>query len=283
MRHAQQGRLWANVLGVLAMLVFCFVLVNSLYFSAPHRVRFRRDIAQKAQLNALTAALELVKNEFQTYPPSEANDPTGRPYCGAMKLAEALIGRDQHGIHARSAYRVDGLDPNGLQPLYPAKPDVANLKLRKGPFVTAKNANAYRLVDIYGKGNTGLFPEDTLVLCDCYRRARPGGAKTGMPILYYRADPLGTTHDVNHPDNLQNIYRYQDNQALVLLGKPGKPGGVHALADPKRFYQNTQNPKSGATPEPYRRDSFILISAGEDGEYGDADDICNFDWKYCER
>jgi hypothetical protein len=281
-KHAQQGKLWASVLAVFGVLVFCFILVNS-YFSAPHRVRFRRDVVQKAQLNALAAALELVQNEFQTYPPSEANDPVGRPYCGAMKLAEALIGRDQRGIHARSEYRVDGLDPNGLKPLYPPKPDTANLQLRKGPFVMGKNANAYRLVDIYGKGNTGPFPEDTLVLCDCYRRARPGGAKTGMPILYYRADPLGTTHDVNHPDNPRNIYHYQDNQALVLLGKPDKPGGVHALADAKRFYQNTENPKSRATSEPYRRDSFILISAGWDGEYGDADDICNFEWKYHER
>jgi type II secretory pathway pseudopilin PulG len=282
MRLAQQGKLWTSVLAVLVVLVSSFVLVNSL-LNAPPRVRFRRNAAEKAQLNALAAALELVQNEFQTYPPSEANDPTGRPYCGAMKLAEALIGRDQRGIHARSAYRVDGLDPNGLKPLYPPKPDTANLQLRKGPFVMVKNANACRLVDIYGKGNTGPFPEDTLVLCDCYRRARPGGAKTGMPILYYRADPLGTTHDVNHPDNPRNIYHYQDNQALVLLGKPDKPGGVHALADAKRFYQNTENPKSRATSEPYRRDSFILISAGWDGEYGDADDICNFEWKYHER
>jgi hypothetical protein len=27
-------------------------------------------------------------------------------------------------------------------------------------------------------------------------------------------------------------------------------------------------------------DSFILISAGQDGLYGTADDICNFEWKY---
>ena len=36
-------------------------------------------------------------------------------------------------------------------------------------------------------------------------------------------------------------------------------------------------------PEPHRRDTFILISAGGDGLYGTADDICNFEWKYRDR
>jgi len=33
---------------------------------------------------------------------------------------------------------------------------------------------------------------------------------------------------------------------------------------------------------PHRADTFILISAGQDGQYGTADDICNFEWKYRE-
>jgi hypothetical protein len=279
MRRARQGKLWTNMLVLLVplvALVFYFAFVRG-------KVRInvdRRNAPQKGRYGALNAAVELFANEFGSYPPSDANDPTGQPYCGAMKLVEAVIGRDLLGLHVRSAYRVDGLDPNGLKPLYPPKPDAANLKLRKGPFVMAKNANAYRLVDIYGKGNTGPFPEDTLVLCDTYGHKRPSGQKTGMPILYYRADSLGDAHDFNNPDSARNIYHYQDNQALLALGVPGKPGEKHPLADPKRFYQNTLSPKSRATPEPYRRDSFILISAGWDGEYGTADDICNFEWRY---
>jgi hypothetical protein len=30
-------------------------------------------------------------------------------------------------------------------------------------------------------------------------------------------------------------------------------------------------------PLPYRADSFILISAGKDGDFGTADDVFNFD------
>ena len=147
----------------------------------------------------------------------------------------------------------------------------------------AENANAWRFVDIYGAGNMGPFAESTFVLCDPYARERPSGEKTGMPILYYRANPSGITHAVMNPDTPQNIYSYKDNQALLALGVPGQPGATHPLADPKRFYLNTQNCRNRAKPEPHRPDTFILISAGADGLYGTADDICNFQWKYRKR
>jgi hypothetical protein len=240
-------------------------------------------VQQKAQLHALYMAMEIFGNEFDGYPPSDTNDRTGRPYCGAMKLAEALMGQDLQGFHTRSTYRVDGMDPNGLTQLYPPTPDRANLRARKGPFLQAERANAWRLADIYGKGNTGPFLGSTLVLCDTYVKKRPSGLRTGMPILYYRADPSGTTHDVNNPDNPENIYTYKDNEALLLLGVPGKPAKTHPLANPKRLYLNTQSSQIFLKPRPYRADTFILISAGPDGLYGTADDICNFEWEYRER
>jgi hypothetical protein len=87
------------------------------------------DVKQKAQFHLFNAAIELSNNEFDAYPPSDANDPTGQPYCGAMKLVEALMGQDLLGFHVKSAYRADGLDPNSLTPLYPPEPDAANLQL----------------------------------------------------------------------------------------------------------------------------------------------------------
>ena len=41
-----------------------------------------------------------------------------------------------------------------------------------------------------------------------------------------------------------------------------------------------QSCKIVTTSRPFNADKFILISAGYDGEYGTADDVCNFDWKY---
>jgi hypothetical protein len=273
---------------LLIVLVFFLAVFGFLvFYPSPHKPH--AGIQQKAQFNSMNAAAELFANEFDDYPPSDANDPTGQPYCGVMKLTEALMGQDLLGFHSSSIFRRDGLDAGGMQ-LYPLGIDNLpvdlrnrNLKARKGPFLQAENANAWRLVDIYGKGNTGPLLETTFVLCDTYTRVRPSGEKTGMPILYYRANPSGIAHDVVNPDNPQNTYRYQDNQALLALGVPGQLGATHPLADPKRFYLNTQDYRTPSRPARDRRDSFILISAGADGLYGTADDICNFEWKYRER
>jgi hypothetical protein len=230
----------------------------------------------------MDTALGLFRNECEVYPPSDANDSTGKPYCGAMKLAEALMGQDLLGFHSKSGFWRDGLDLDTRMPLYPLNPPEDNLKQRKGPYLAAESAMAWRLADIYGKGKTGPFPEDTYVLCDTYIHKRSGGKKTGMPILYYKADRFGTSHDANEPANPTNIYGYRDNQALINLGVPGDPKAAHPLADPKRFYLNTRNHLIKTASQPYRADSYILISAGPDGLYGTADDICNFNWKYHE-
>ncbi|MBM4024196.1 MAG: hypothetical protein FJ280_02165 [Planctomycetes bacterium] len=287
MRRTQQGKLDAKTWIVLAV---GLAFYGFLFLATKPRVRRPQpNVYQKAQFNALNAVCELFANEFEGYPPSEANDPAGQAYCGAMKLAEATMGQDLFGFHTKSIFRRDGLGVEEV-PLYPADMDALPVALREssrrdrqGPFLQAENANAWRLSHIYGAGNTGPFAENTFVLCDVYPRVRPSGEKPGMPILYYRAHPSGTLHDVGNPDNPQNIYHYQDNHTLVLLGVPGQPGVRHPLADPKRFYLNTLNRKSPSKSEPHRRDSFILISAGSDGLYGTADDVCNFEWKYRER
>ncbi len=164
-----------------------------------------------ARLRSIEVGLGLFSREVGGYPPSDANDPLGVPYCGAMKLTEAVMGRDLRGFHSRSGFRADGLDPNGGARLYPGNPDRDNLTARKGPYLQAERANASRLADVYGKGNTGPFDENHYVLCDTFLRKRPSGKKTGMPILYYRADRKGTAHDVNDPDSPANIYDYRDN------------------------------------------------------------------------
>lgn len=201
-----------------------------------------------------------------------------------MKLAEAVVGRDLRGFHPQSVYRADGRDADTHLPFYPdGEPSAENLKVRRGPYLPAESANAFRLADVYGKDNTGPFPQNALVLCDHYVRKRPGGKKTGMPILYYRADPSGTTHDADNPEDPNNIYHYGDNHALVVLGVPREPNAIHPLSDPRRFYLNTQRDRIITSSRPYRADTYILISAGCDGLYGTADDICNFEWKYRER
>ncbi|MBN2132405.1 MAG: hypothetical protein JW741_23085, partial [Sedimentisphaerales bacterium] len=208
-----RGAVWIWLLLFACLLLFAFFVLPEIH-SPPIRAR---NIKQRAQFHSCEAALELLANEFGHIPPSDANDETGLPYCGAMKLTEALMGRDLLGFHPHSVFRLDGTDPNTGRLLYAA----VTLEGRRGPFLPLESARAHRLVDVYGKGKTGPFAEHVHVLCDCYEQERPGGKKTGMPVLYYRADTKGAAHDVNDPDNPANIYDYRDNQALIALGVPG--------------------------------------------------------------
>jgi hypothetical protein len=121
------------------------------------------------------------------------------------------------------------------------------------------------------------------------------GNKIGMPILYYKADTSRTEHDRTMPaacgNPHYNIYDRCDNQDLVDIPLPWvtPAGPVHPMdstgsptllpgvnSDAGIFYDETQNKKITTDQRPYMADSYILMSAGFDGEYGTSDDIFNF-------
>jgi len=276
-----------TIIELLTVMSIIVILIGVLVPALSNVRKYAQKVKQMAQFNSMQSAIELFNNENDGYPPSGAMDGAGQPYCGAMKLCEAMMGRDLLGFHPDSAFRVDGMDAAGGRDIY--LPTRENLNARLGPFLQLDNANAYRLVDIYGSGQTAPFQENVFVLCDVYTRQMRTGIKTGMPILYYKAETSNNLHDPNTAptpqDNMGNIYNYWDNHALVNLGKPWEEAGkatTMSLSEPARFYRNTRNEKILIVRRPYRTDSYILLSAGYDGEYGTADDICNFEWKYRE-
>ena len=279
-----------TIIELLTVMSIIVILIGVLVPALNNVKRFATKVKQKAQFNSIASAMELFSSENDGYPPSTAVDGTGQPYCGAMKLCEAMMGRDLLGFHPDSVFRADGLDSTGTRAVYPVPPSESNLTARLRPLLQDDNANAYRLSEIYGTGNTNPFQENIFVLCDVYTRNMRTGQKTGMPILYYKADTSNYLHDPNRaPEPLNsngNIYNYWDNQSLVALGKPWEQAGStsqpHSLENIARFYRNTRNHQVTNVSRPYRPDSYILISAGFDGEYGTADDICNFEWKYRE-
>ena len=264
-------------------------LLIGLLVPAMNRARkHAKLVKQKAQFYSINTQIELFNVEWDGYPPSEAFDEAGASYCGAIKLCEAMMGQDLLGFHPDSHFRADGMD--GSIPPIPLYPDPApppgdpaylayleNLKSRKGPYLQPANANAYRLNDLY-PGNTGQFDGKLFVLCDIYNSVRLlSGGKTGMPILYYKADTSHSAHNQGNPSDPENIYNYLDNNELVELGVPSDPGAEHPLfTAPARFYELTRNDKVTATSRPYKADSYILLSAGFDGQYGTGDDVFNF-------
>jgi type II secretory pathway pseudopilin PulG len=186
-------------------------------------------------------------------------------------------------------------------------PDEQNLKSRQKN-LPPENANAFRLWVIYNTtranptdpspgphASTLPFNQCSFVLCDVYTRVRnvQTGARIGMPILYYKANTAGTTNpNVNNTvtiDDDTNYFNYRDNDQLVQLVKPWD-GGEHIMASnysgtppppvgPRiNFYDRINNNQIGLQRGmPFRPDSYILLSAGFDGEYGTTDDIYNFE------
>jgi prepilin-type N-terminal cleavage/methylation domain-containing protein len=300
-----------TVMGVIAVLIGLLVPALGLVKD------YAKNIQQRAQFHSIDVGLEIYKNEFGAYPESLDNSYELTPpawkdntvYCGANKLAEAMIGWDFLGFHPKSGFTANGeknIDGDTAAELiydtdtgirsssglaaYDELNGAENIANRV-KFIDLENANGFQMRDIY-TNNLGSFTPESVVLSDVYAKKRQSGKKAGMPILYYRArtglqfqdwdDTLGIEDD---------IYNFEDNIELLDLNSPDDVSIPHPLLDGTGDYQdfeemivnqqvlqattNTANPDG--IKRPYRADTFILISAGKDGLYGTADDVLNFD------
>jgi len=237
------------------------------------------------------------------------------PYGGAQKLAESMVGLDFLGYHHNSDYRSDGLfiHPDGSgglvtgAPVYhsgapytggvnPAYAETAEENVQaRDQFIDLENANAFAMQDVYDAtlfaGAADDFNPLSLVLCDVYTMKRTGGKKTGTPILYYRADTTLTFQNsatTDNPDGTtpDDVYDYYDNALLLGLGSAADSAVLHPLADDAAIADdmldfddiliNQQVLDAGGAQVPYRSQSYILMSAGKDGLFGNSDDIYNF-------
>ena len=304
MKSKQSGLTMVELLTVAAIIS---LLIGLLIPALSTVRRIAKETKQKAQLTAIDLALTTFKNDYGDYPPSNGwyyTAPGGpSDYCGAQKLAEALLGWDLLGFHPKSAWRADGLDasagPWTYDPLMTRDSDgdgVADtLHERKGRYLELGSSDAFRLGITaqhdgrfdFSRISSVLAPAaDTFVLCDAFavkkiRLANGKMAAAGSPILYYKANTAQKT--------IRNIYEVRDNDAIAdakeqedHIKKPSAPGGLifNPLGNPANvydfFYRYIQDPKITANQWPYRHDSYLLISAGADGFYGTGDDICNF-------
>jgi type II secretory pathway pseudopilin PulG len=309
-----------TIVELLTVMSIIVILISLLVPGLTRVRRYATLVKQKAQFHAIGIGLESFSAENDGYPDSNAYDGTYPtvspfpPYCGAMKLCEAMVGQDLKGFNPKSRFlrRDFGSATCYATPepgmLYPPVPPAGclttaqyneNIKSRK-MYIQLENANAYQLASIYDPNSAGFttsgFDQYTFVLCDVYNRVtnKDTGKKIGMPILYYKADSTKSKHNAAIPTDWdKNIYDFHDNVRLVDIGIPWNTY-AHPMAEfgftetgtaanPQVFYKKTCNTNvtgySASNPStwwPYRADSYILMSAGFDGVYGTADDVFNF-------
>ena len=295
-----------TVVEILTVVTIIAILLGVLIPALSMVRNFAKETRQKAQFVSIELALLAFRNDYGDYPPSEGV--TLPPpalitdYCGAQKLAEALVGWDLLGFHPKSAWRADGYDGPGSGP-WTYDPDRIRsddtFAERKGPYLELDTANAFRLQDLFDVTGTPLETSwERYVLCDTYEvklvvitgpTGQTATSRAGTPILYYRAN-TASRYELDSSVPLQDQpYNSGDNVALINLGSltpRGAPGERHKLVnipsaapDDVLFYEYIMDPKlSSATNRrlPYKPDSYILISAGRDGLYGTEDDITNF-------
>jgi len=247
-----------TIVELLTVMSIIIILIGLLVPGLNQIRRYAKKVKQKAQFHSIGIALNLFNAEWDGYPPSEVVDGAGASYCGAMKLAEAMVGKDSCGFNTDSdftARNTAGLYHN------------PNTLTGRKQYLKLEGANVETIGRLFDAQTT--FDPDEVVLCDVYLHRKSTGERMGMPVLYYRADTSKTLHDPNALPLSENIYNYDDNRELIALKT--YDGEDHWL-NPVTFYREIRNKKI-AIPRPYRADSYILISAGPDGKYGlDADD-----------
>ncbi len=291
------------VVGIIAILI-------GLLIPAVHTVqKMAKETKQKAQFTAIELGLAAFKSDYGDYPPSFWFDPAAagtalQNYCGAQKLAEAMVGWDLMGFHPNSAWRADGLAAgvNNAGIANTVYKEIDTLKRRKGRYVDLEVANPFLL----GGGTDALFPGTvppleprTYVLCDVFTRTerkiqRLDGkmVSAGTPILYFKANPASLLHEpVAWTQTSNCIYDARDNAPILNLGLvadgalPPASRRQHDLAPGIRpgttsfeyfYYDYTRDVRIQDRRWPVRPDSYLLISAGMDGIYGTEDDIRNF-------
>lgn len=288
------------VVGIIAILVGILVPALSMVKNSA------KEVKQHAQFTAIDLGVTAFRNDYGDYPPSSWWSPAAgglQNYCGAQKLAEALLGWDLLGFCPDSAW----LAGTGINQPPAAYAPANGLDKRRDRYIELETANVFYLGDLFP--STQPLAAYTHVLCDVFEvpgkrihRADGKVVTPGTPILYYKANPASKTiFETGAAARVSSdgrIYNARDNAPLVALGRVAdglSPGRVPHRIDPSHpansdptqvadpsdefpyFYQRyIRDPKVQARYWPYRPDSYLLISAGRDGWYGTEDDICNF-------
>lgn len=315
MHHSPRSRAF-TLIELLTVIAIIALLIGIL---APALGR-ARDEAKKskirANINSITNALEIFKNEEGQYPSSTAAEYSGfnpardwevggagsyAQLQGANLVVDAVTGRDFLGYDPRPT-------PNPqTNPPYNRWDDANS---RRGPYMEAGAVDVSKpgevLEDAFGPIPASSVNDWVMdnKHCPVFKDA------FGYPMLYYRANPNATQRSQIVPSGYNNngsdngtvpfVYNGSDNR--IFTEHNGGGSAFHLISDASAngvndnpnsagdvnnrfvdyitsFRQSTRNPSNPAQimfHRPVLSTSFILISPGRDGIYGNIDDVANF-------
>lgn len=296
------------VIGIIALL--SAILLPTMNLAMKHS----RATTVKASFNAISMGLEAFRNDQDKYPSSEpdyslgAIDTATNYHAGGAidngchYLVEALCGIDLLGYSTAvpaGGYRWYDIKSATNEPI----DWTGNPIKRYGPYVDVTNfTNTDSLVnfrqlrdsDAANGTNTLLEMQNKLnYSADACRNMNPIFVSTiekkaPRPILYYKANTRGRyISSVDRNQNPDAIYFYDDNAIITDIYNM-VPGGNYSnqyndttLKSFSNYIWNTDTSGTINAPlaRPYNLDSYILASAGIDGEFGTEDDITNFSRK----
>lgn len=239
------------------------------------------------------------------WPPAALN----RVMYGAHYLARALVGADLQGYAEPGAapdanlYDTDTSTTTG-KPSYPRFGPYIEMDQNRFTIVRDLDTDAQMQTLIWNRLDPGLTmppagdrPGEYMFIDEAYR----------FPILYYRANSLekkiiadGTTEPGIY-DHLDNVYFTGDGSSTPgwhfktkphLVAKPGDPTATGPPTDPepsgfkdtfigyiynRQVWQNTADASNmSGRLEPVKKESYILMTPGNDGIFGTQDDLTNF-------
>jgi prepilin-type N-terminal cleavage/methylation domain-containing protein len=297
---------------LLVVIAVITLLVGILMPALNTVVKNARATQVKASFNAISIGLETFRNDHDKYPSSDPDlvngaidTPTGYNTGaidnGAHYLVEALCGIDLLGystnVPPNSPWRWYQINNMGQTLGYNSSGYPIEIE-RNGPYVDINFRQIKDiddgpldplLVDMQEKLNIfGTAAADNLnpIFVSTIDKKAP------RPILYYKANSRGRFNSSYYRSNNSNaIYFYGDNELFTNPygmnsgGEYQNPQYIEYDDDDVNYYKsfacfiwNTKTSGSINSPlaRPYNVDSYILLSAGIDGEFGTKDDITNF-------
>ena len=107
-----------TIVELLTVMSIIIILIGLLVPALNQVKRYAKEVKQHAQFHSIDVAMELYETEHDGYPPSGQLGSDNVAYCGAMKLAEAMVGQDLSGVHMDSVFRRDIQEAGGGDYLY---------------------------------------------------------------------------------------------------------------------------------------------------------------------